>query len=84
MNSDAHSIDPTLLERARQVLGTSETKDTLELALSLAIQQASRKQAVAAELARFAAGRYRTLPSDRGGGLLSGQRGPSQVQGHRP
>ena len=65
MTSDAHPIDPTLLERARQVLGTSTTEDTLELALSLAIQQANRDQAVDAELARITAGRYSILPVTR-------------------
>ena len=65
MNPYAHPVDPALLEQARQVLGTADITDTLELALSLAIQQATREQAVEAELARCAAGRYSALPVNR-------------------
>ena len=59
-------VDAALLERARAVLGTSNTRDTLERALSLAIQEARLRQAIGAEVSRLESGRYCALPEGRG------------------
>ncbi len=66
MNASDDLVDQALLRRAQQVLGTSNARDTLELALSLAIQRASRDQAVESELARFATRRYAGLARGHG------------------
>jgi hypothetical protein len=65
MSPDENAVDHALLERARHVLGTSTTRDTLERALSLAIQQAGRERAALAEAQRFAEGHYQALPRER-------------------
>jgi hypothetical protein len=83
MNPDEWLVDQALLEQARQVLGSAEIQDTLEQALSQAIQRASRDHAIEAEVARLIAGHYRALPADRGGGrLLPGR--PGSMLADRP
>jgi len=65
MSPEDHEVDPVLLTRARQVLGTSGRRETLERALALAIQQGNRDQAVQAELVRFSRGRYARLAGEQ-------------------
>jgi Arc/MetJ family transcription regulator len=61
MSSTKIPVDQALLAQARRVLGTGSTRDTLERALSLAIQHETRREAVEAELSRFASGHYAVL-----------------------
>ena len=66
MSPEDDVVDPALLSRAAQVLGTSGASATIDRALSLAIQHGNREQAVAAELLRYASGYYTPLAAPAG------------------